>query len=416
MLVIEGEDVRHKGRVYGKGVAPRRGPSGSAVPYDQRHMPPPERQSLSLFGFPLHVRPGFLLFVVLIIFLNGDEFGVWLAAALAGFTLLHELGHAVAARRAGADAQVSLDFMAGYTSYTAPRQLSQGTQAVIALSGPITHIAAGVIVLALMGANPLDEASWQRSAATQAVWWAGPAIGLFNLLPVLPLDGGNVVTSLLERVAPGSARRFMLYASVALTVGAAVWFVVAERRTFTVFLAFLLLMQLQMVFDDRARTAVSPFDRALGALRSGDDGRATKILVNGLRRPGSTRAVPRTLDDDGVRRLLDLLPRPLPFGDPFNEYVLTNLLVRTGRFDEAARYGAECYAREPRPLLAATVARAAGALGDDDTAAAWLRAAAESGTSPDGLATVIDQAPELARTRLRPDVMALRRSLDVAQP
>jgi hypothetical protein len=284
---------------------------------------------------------------------------------------------------------------------------------VIALAGPTTHIAAGLIVLALMGVNPLDEASWQQSAATQAVWWAGPAIGLFNLLPVLPLDGGNVVTSLLERIAPGGARRFMVYASVALTVAAAVWFVLAERRTFTVFLAFLLLMQLQMVFDDRARTAVSPFDRALAALRAGDPDRATRILVSGLRRPGSARAVPRTLDDDGARRLVDLLPRPLPFGDPFNEYVLANLLIRTGRFDEAARYGAECYGREPRPLLAATVARAAGAVGDDDTATAWLRAAAESGPSSDGLATVIDQAPELARVRQRPDVIAIRRSLGV---
>jgi Zn-dependent protease len=379
---------------------------------------PPERHSLRLLGFPLHVRPGFLLFVVLLIFINGNEFGLWLAAAVAGFTLLHELGHAVAARRAGADAEVSLDFMAGYTSYAAPRPLSQGTQAVIALAGPVTHIAAGVIVLVLMGANPLDEASWQQSPATQAVWWAGPAIGLFNLLPVLPLDGGNVVTSLLERVAPGRARRFMLYASVVLTVAAALWLVVvADRRTFTVFLGLILLMQLQLVFDDRSRHAVSPFDKALAALRAGDADRATRILVNGLRRPGSTRTVPRAVDDDGARQLLGLLPRPLPWGDPFNEYVLANLLIRTGQWDEAARYGAECYARQPRPLLAATVARAAGALGDDDTAAAWLRAAADAGTSggssPDGLATVIDHAPELARVRHRPDVVAIRRSLDV---
>ena len=116
------------------------------------------------------------------------------------------------------------------------------------------------------------------------------------------------------------------------------------------------------------------------------------------------------------RQLLALLPRPLPYGDPFNEYVLANLLLRTGAFDEAARYGAECYAREPRPLIAATVARAAGALGDDDTAAAWLRAAADVGTSRDGLATVIDHAPELSGVRQRADVMALRRSLDVARP
>jgi Zn-dependent protease len=378
-------------------------------------MPPPERHSLSLFGFPLQVRPGFLVFVALIVFLNGSEFGLWLAAALAGFTLLHELGHAVAARRAGADAEVSLDFMAGYTSYSAKQPLSAGTQAIIALAGPVTHIATGLIVLALMGVNPLDEASWQESAATQAIWWAGPAIGLLNLAPVLPLDGGQVVTNLLEHVVPNRARRIMIYASVGITVAAAIGYVViAERPSFTVFLAFLLLMQLQLIFEDRSRHAVSAFDKALGALRAGDADRARRVLVAGLQSAGSPAVVPRTLDDDGTRQLVALLPRPLPSGNPFNEYVLANLLVRTGNHDEAARYGAQCYEREPQPLLAATIARAAGALGDGDTAAAWLRTAADHGTSPDGLASVIDHAPELAAVRQRPDVVAVRRSLDVA--
>ena len=44
-------------------------------------------------------------------------------------------------------------------------------------------------------------------------------------------------------------------------------------------------------------------------------------------------------------------------------------------------------------------------------AVAWLRAAADVGTSDDGLATVIDQAPELAAVRAHPDVQAIRRSL-----
>jgi Zn-dependent protease len=352
--------------------------------------PPPDHSPLRVFGFPLHVRPGFLVFIVLLVFINGDEFGVWLAVAVAGFTLLHELGHAVAARRAGARAEISLDFMAGYASYVAPRPLGQGTQALIALAGPVTHITAGVTVLALMGVNQL---------------------------PILPLDGGNVVTSLLERILPGRARRIMLYLSLALTIAGAIFFAVAaDLRTFTVFLGLIVVMQLQLVFDDRARHAQSPFDKALAALRAGDPDRATRTMVNGLRRPGSPRVGPRTLDDDGTRGLLALLPRPLPYGDPFNEYVLANLLLRTGAYDEAARYGAESYGREPQPLMAATVARAAGALGDEDTAAAWLRAAAGAATSPDGLAAVIDNAPELARARQRADVMALRRSLDAARP
>jgi hypothetical protein len=62
-------------------------------------------------------------------------------------------------------------------------------------------------------------------------------------------------------------------------------------------------------------------------------------------------------------------------------------------------------------LLAATIARAAGGLRDDATAVAWLRAAVDGGGSPQGVATVIDRAPELADIRQRPDVVAMRRSL-----
>ena len=75
-----------------------------------------------LLGFPVHVRAGFIMFMVLIVVLvRQGEFGLWLAGSLAVFTLLHELGHAVAARRTGAEAEISLDFLAGYASF-APTQ------------------------------------------------------------------------------------------------------------------------------------------------------------------------------------------------------------------------------------------------------------------------------------------------------
>ena len=72
-----------------------------------------------LFGFPVQVRPGFVMFMVLIVVLYGNEFGVWLAGSLAAFTLLHELGHAVAARRTGAEARISLNFLAGKRAHPA---------------------------------------------------------------------------------------------------------------------------------------------------------------------------------------------------------------------------------------------------------------------------------------------------------
>ena len=54
-----------------------------------------------LFGFPVHVRPGFYMFMVLVVFVNGPDLGLWLAGFIAVLTLIHELGHAFAARATG---------------------------------------------------------------------------------------------------------------------------------------------------------------------------------------------------------------------------------------------------------------------------------------------------------------------------
>jgi len=365
------------------------------------------RSSLRVLGFPVHVRPGFLFFMLLIVVIYGDEYGLWLAASIAGFTLLHELGHAVAARRAGATAEISLDFLAGYASYRSTEPISRPAQAGIALAGPVVHITVAVAVLVAMGVNPLDFDA-TRSPVESAVWLAGPLIGAFNLLPLLPLDGGNVVTSLLELAAPDRARRVMIYVSLAVTAGVGTWLALAVDRTPVVFVGLLLILQLQLLFDDRDRNRVSPWQQASRALRAGDPERARRTLVNALRRPLNIQIAPGDLDDETVRQLVDLLPRPYPNGDPWNEYVLASLLVRVGRPQDAAHYAAAAFAREPRPLIAATVARAAGALGDEATAVAWLRAAADAGASGGGLAEVIDHAPELAAVRQHPEVVAIR--------
>ena len=90
--------------------------------------------------------------------------------------------------------------------------------------------------------------------------------------------------------------------------------------------------------------------------------------------------------------------------------------MRLGRYEDAAHYAADGYARHPHTLAAATVARAAGALGDQATAIGWLRTAAEAGTSPSGLATIIDSSPELIGIRQHPDVVAIRRDIAPRTP
>jgi Zn-dependent protease len=401
-----------------------------------------------LLGFDVQVRPGFIVFMLLIVFLYGDEFGLWLAGSLAAFTLLHELGHALAARRAGAHAAISLDFLAGYTSYRPTRAMSRSRRAFISFAGPGIHIGVSVGLLLAMGVNPVDRESIGQSAATVAIWWAGPVIGLFNLVPVLPLDGGHIAQSGLEATIGDRAQRAMVAFSLAATGGFAVWCLIdPDRRFYAIFVAFLLIAQVQMWQSLSTRTEVSqaPLDRRLAAAadaersawRTGRSGmllpgqelspwyrahravvggrsaEARQLIVDDLSEPGPRRwwppdaASPKQLDD-----LVALLPRPLPTGNPLSEQVLAEVLLRTGDRAAAGYYAADTFSRTRSPSSALLVARASAALGDRDTAVKWLRAAAESPeVSPTELAQAIDRASELESLRHDTEFRHLRAAL-----
>ncbi len=365
-----------------------------------------------LLGFPVHVGAGFVIFMVLLAFINeGGEFGWWLAGSVAGFTLIHELAHALVARRAGAEASISLEFMAGFTSYHAKKPLTRPWTIAISLAGPLTHVAAGVALLVALGGDPFERPSAFDSARLAAVWWAGPVIGLINLIPVLPLDGGHATMTVLDRFLPGKAETVMTYGSVAVTVAALVATPFVDRLAgMTVFIGFLLLIQLQGLFAHRQRTAVSPIDAAVAAARAGDRQHAEALLTKAFAQRVPLVQVPSTVlsaaESPELADLIVNLPRPFPRGNPANEYLLTILLVRFGRSREAAEYSAEGFAVEPTPLAACGVARAAAALGDGATAAAWLRTALDRGLPVDQLGALVN-SPAFATVRGHPAVQQL---------
>ena len=136
-------------------------------------------------GFPVSIRPGFIALLVLAIVTSPGALGFWLAGALAVLTLTHELGHAATARAFGADAEIALDLMAGYTSFVPTRAMSIRERTAVILAGPMAEIVPGLVALILLGANPLSYESVTATDARWAIWWAGPVLGLFNLVPLL---------------------------------------------------------------------------------------------------------------------------------------------------------------------------------------------------------------------------------------
>ena len=392
---------------------------------------------MRLFGFPLHVGRGFWLFMALIAFINADTLGMGgafvFAGLIAAFTLIHELGHAFAARATGARAEISLAFMMGYASFTPTRKLSRWEHVGISFAGPATQIVTGIAVyIALGGPWPLHGLTNTQFAAL----WAGPLIGIFNLFPVLPFDGGNILEQAIGAVFPRHARRIMLWFSASVSIAGLV--VVASNphlAGFVIFIILPLLTVAQMAFGGRAQAnhaigqeafaraealawatgdvsafgrgqVPSPWFRAQQQLQHGQPDIARQVLLADFAAPSPVSWwPPDAAPKADLRALVDLLPRPLPHGSVFSDFVLSGILLRLGDYETAAHYAADAYTAThtaTRPaMFAVHVARAAAALGDNATAAAWLRTAAT--TAPAGsLHIAIAAAPEFTTMRNDP--------------
>jgi Zn-dependent protease len=124
---------------------------------------------------------------------------IWLAAILSSLLFLasvvaHELGHAVLATRVGIPVRSISLFMFGGVTQFKRESPAPGRELLIALVGPAVNIILGAVFLmarlVLPGMPELGVALCLWSAALNL------ALGVFNLLPWLPLDGGRVLRAL----------------------------------------------------------------------------------------------------------------------------------------------------------------------------------------------------------------------------
>ena len=118
--------------------------------------------------------------------------GVVAALLFFGSLLLHELGHAIQARRDGMEIEgITLWLFGGVARFTGMFP-SAGAEFRIAIAGPLVSLALGVLFVAAAAAAALPEA-----VDGVAAWlgYINLTLLVFNLLPALPLDGGRVLRS-----------------------------------------------------------------------------------------------------------------------------------------------------------------------------------------------------------------------------
>lgn len=117
--------------------------------------------------------------------------GAAVAFLLFTSVLLHELGHALVARRFGLPISgIDLTILGGTAKMSAaPR--SPKEEVAIAIAGPLVSL--GLAVVGFVGLATVPA----LSPVLAFVAWANLGLFLFNLLPALPMDGGRVLRALL---------------------------------------------------------------------------------------------------------------------------------------------------------------------------------------------------------------------------
>ncbi|HEV7282846.1 MAG TPA: site-2 protease family protein [Pirellulaceae bacterium] len=237
---------------------------------------PPRTQfdlNFRIGSIPVRIHPFFWL-VSLIMFASGGMseanapmlLAIWVGVVFFSI-LIHELGHAVVMRYYGDHPSVVLYSFGGlaipggeggggfYDTGWRPRaRLTPIRKIQISFAGPLAGflVAAATIVLCQVadvetylewrGSLPIPRAFVQEKPGLNAllndILWVNLAWGLVNLLPIYPLDGGQIARELFTLAQAPDGLRKSLYLSMFTAVGAAILMFSSGLGGFFVLLLF----------------------------------------------------------------------------------------------------------------------------------------------------------------------------------
>jgi Zn-dependent protease len=157
-----------------------------------------------VLGIPLYVNTSMVVLAALVTFVYGDyvraelglpapagyAVGLGFVACLLGSVLLHELGHAITARRYGIVVRgITLELLGGWTEMDRDAPTPR-VDALVSLAGPAVSLILGGVAGAAAFALP------DRTVAGQVFFQVAASniiVAAFNVLPGLPLDGGRAL-------------------------------------------------------------------------------------------------------------------------------------------------------------------------------------------------------------------------------
>jgi Zn-dependent protease/CBS domain-containing protein len=165
-----------------------------------------------IFGVQIGLHPSWFVIALIVTYTLGagelpnlyrgwSEWLYWVIGAVIslfffGSVLAHELSHAVVARRFGLRVRDITLFIFGGAATLEGDPKRPLDEALIAAAGPLTSLAIGIVL-------SVADAAIEQEQVGAIVGWLGYiniSLGLFNLIPGFPMDGGRILHAILWRV------------------------------------------------------------------------------------------------------------------------------------------------------------------------------------------------------------------------
>jgi Zn-dependent protease len=190
----------------------------------------------------------------------------WNAAeylALFVIVLLHEFGHSLACRQVGGRADQIVLWPLGGVAYVAPPPRPGAVLWSIA-AGPLVNVALIPVLYYLVWSDAApDLGSRDAHRLLYAVWYINLGLLIFNILPIYPLDGGQILRALLW--FPLGPARSLLVATVIGFIGVAglAWFAFQERSIWMGVLTLFIFMNCRQAWSEARAAMRRPQFRSL---------------------------------------------------------------------------------------------------------------------------------------------------------
>ncbi len=152
-------------------------------------------------GIDLFLHPTFLLLLAVAYLFDGGLLAVLFTASVFGCILLHELGHALTARRFGIGTQDITLYPIGGVARLERMPRAPIAELLITLAGPAVNVAIAAVLGLTLAVGSLLHASGHLTLVgrfAQLLMSVNLLLAVFNLLPAFPMDGGRILRALLS--------------------------------------------------------------------------------------------------------------------------------------------------------------------------------------------------------------------------